>query len=105
MKKTVLVDDRAIKEINKFPKAVRIKIRAYTDILKETGGLQKPFTKKLNTKLNLYEIRIKHKGTWRVFYAYCGKKEIIILSALHKKTQKTPLKEIRKAEKRLREYL
>ena len=105
MKKKVVLDERAKKEIGKFPRIVRIKIRAYTDILEETGELRKPFAKKLNTKPALYEIRVKHKGAWRVFYAYLGKIEIIILSALHKKTQKTPLKEINRAQRRLKEYL
>jgi phage-related protein len=103
--KKVIYDARASKEINKFPKKVRIKIRAYVDILKETGELREPYAKKLKSKNNLYEIRIKYRGAWRIFYAYLGQIEIIILSGFHKKTQKTPLKEINRAIKRLNEYL
>jgi len=103
--KKIILDKRAEKEINKFPKAVRISIKAYTDILEKTGELRKPFAKKINSKPNLYEIRVRCQGTWRVFYAYVRKKEIIILSALHKKTQKTPSNEIKKAIRRLNEYL
>jgi len=62
VKKQVTLDSRAEKEIGKFPKAVRAKIKAYTDILAETGQLYEPFAKKLTIRPAIYEIRIKHQG-------------------------------------------
>ena len=105
MKKEIIIDLRASKEIGKFPKAVRIKIRAYADLLGKTGELRKPFAKKLTTKPALYEIRVRYRGIWRVLYAYFGKNEIIILSAFHKKSQATPLREIERAIRRLKDYM
>ncbi|HOZ03591.1 MAG TPA: type II toxin-antitoxin system RelE/ParE family toxin [Candidatus Woesebacteria bacterium] len=105
MPKTVILDARAEKEISKFPKSVRIKLWAYIDELKVKGVLKEPFAKKIKSKPELFEIRIKHQGAWRVLYAYLDKLEIILLSGFQKKTQKTPVKEIDKAIKRLDQYL
>lgn len=103
-KKHITVDARANREIGKFPKAVRVKLRAYLDILTETGQLREPIAKKLLFKPAIYEIRIKNQGAWRVIYAHKVSLEVILLSAFHKKTQKTPASELNKALKRLQEY-
>ncbi len=105
MKKRVSIDLRAQKEIAKFPKPVRAKLRSYVDILTETGQLHEPFAKKLLGQPALYEIRIKYQGAWRILYAYLDAAEVILLSAFQKKTQKTPSKELQKALKRLHEYI
>lgn len=102
MNKKIVLDKRAEKEINKFSKSARIKLIAYLETLKEDGKLKKPFAKKINK--DLYEIRIKHKGEWRVIYAYVLRNEVIILSAFRKKTTKLPIREINKAQRRLKEY-
>ena len=48
--KHIFLDGRAKREIRKFPKQVRNKIRAYAEILTETGKLQEPFAKKLSSQ-------------------------------------------------------
>ena len=68
MKKKVILDERAKKEIEKFSKPVRI----------------------------------KHRGQWRAIYAYILKNTVIVLSAFIKKTSKIPIKEINKAQRRLK---
>lgn len=40
----------------------------------------------------------------RILFAYCKDKEFVLLSVFMKKTQKTPLKEITKAKKLLKEF-
>jgi phage-related protein len=102
MKKTVCLDDRAKREIGKFPLAAQIKTTALLQALERDGFLHEPYAKKLND--DLFEIRIKSKGQWRVLYAYLLQTEILILSAFHKKTQKTPISELTKAKQRLKEY-
>ncbi|NCN82718.1 MAG: type II toxin-antitoxin system RelE/ParE family toxin [Candidatus Pacebacteria bacterium] len=103
--KHILLDGRAKREISAFPKQVRTKLAAYTAMLSEEGRLEKPFAKKLQADPAIYEIRIKYKGVWRVIYAYFGSVNILILSAFHKKTQKIPINEIKKAQRRLAEYV
>lgn len=102
MKKIVRVDKKAAKKIKKFPAEVQAKIKALTDILSRDGKLIEPFGKKIDS--DLFEIRVKYRGQWRLLYAYLVNDYVIILSAFHKKTQKTPLSEIQKAKTRLKGY-
>lgn len=104
-KKKIILDYRAKREIVLFPKKSRIKIRAYISILEEKGILKDPFAKKLFHNPALFEMRVKTRENWRVVYSLLNNQEIIILSAFLKKTQKTPIREIQKAKRRLLQYL
>ncbi len=102
MKKTVILDNLATKELSIFSIEVRAKFNDLFEILSKGGKLEMPFAKKIGDQL--FEIRIKHRGQWRAIYAYILKNQVVILSAFQKKTQKTPKKELTKALKRLKKY-
>jgi phage-related protein len=102
VKKIIRFDKRAEKELNKFPSVARAKSKALIKILARDGSLVEPYGKKINA--DLFEIRVKYKGQWRLLYAYLVDDYIIILSAFHKKTQKTPLTQIQKTKARLKGY-
>jgi len=52
----------------------------------------------------LFELRVKgREGIARVFYCTKVGKRIVMLHGFVKKTQRTPIKELRKAEKRFLE--
>jgi len=102
-KKIVRFDKRADKEIKKFPSLVIADITAAIEILSNEGKLEKPTGKKIDK--DLYEIRVKYKGQWRAIYAYIDSDLIIILSGFQKKTQKTPISELEKARRRMKEHL
>lgn len=51
---------------------------------------------------NIYEFRIKSKETVRIFYTF-KHKQIYLVHAFKKKTQKTPRKELKLADKRILE--
>ncbi len=104
MKKEVLVDSRAARELKKFPRPIQLKFKALFELLGEAGKLEEPFAKKLKGSTDLFEIRVKYEGQWRAIYAYLHQDVAIILSAFAKKTQKTPLTELEKAHKRRRDY-
>lgn len=104
VKKIVLIDKRAQKELNAFPHGVQLKFAALFQILEQSGKLEEPFAKKLAGKEKLFEVRVKYLGQWRGIYAYIESEHIIILSAFAKKTQKTPSKELELARRRLTEY-
>ena len=104
MKKTILIDKRAEKEIKDFHRLVQLKFQALLEILQSEGQLKEPFGKKLEGKTHLFEVRVKHEGQYRALYAYADKNKILILSAFIKKTQKTPLTELYKAKERLKNY-
>jgi phage-related protein len=102
VKKVVLLDILAQKELDSFNREVRARFYDLFEILSKEGRLELPFAKKISREL--FEIRIKHAGQWRATYAYIVRNQIIILSAFAKKTQKTPSKELTKAMKRLAHY-
>ncbi|MDO8658731.1 MAG: type II toxin-antitoxin system RelE/ParE family toxin [Candidatus Levybacteria bacterium] len=49
-------------------------------------------------------MRIKLQGEYRSLYAYIGELNIVILHFFRKKTQKTPIKNLELAQRRLRLY-
>ncbi len=102
MKKEIFVDKSAKKELSKFSEEVREEFDAFFDNLREKGKLEFPEAKKVSK--NLFEIRVKFRGEYRGFYAYADKVYIVILHIFKKKTKKTPLKNLRLAERRLKKY-
>ncbi len=102
MKKLIKIDQRAVKEMDSFTDKVKIKFRGLIEILMSEGRLEYPNGKKIDN--NLFEIRIKVGGIYRGLYAYLVGDVIIILHFFNKKSQRTPMKEIKVSEKRLKDY-
>lgn len=85
---------------------VRIKIKVLRILMHcEEYGLQSiiPHIKKL-TGTPLWEIRILGADNIRVLFVTQVEKQIFLLHAFNKKSQKTPAREINLAISRLREY-
>lgn len=102
MGKKIFFDDNAQREFDEFTKEVQKEFVSYLDVLKEEGRLAPPEGKKIGKKL--FEIRVTKEGTYRGLYAYVWKEFIVLLHFFQKKTQKTPLKNLKRAQKRLRRY-
>jgi phage-related protein len=82
-------------------KQVKIKASIIINNIIEFGLVSAiPHIKKLSG-FPLWEIRILGKSSTRIIYAHKVKDEIILLHAFKKKSQKTPIKEINTALKRL----
>jgi len=88
--------------LRKFGEEVQLEFEAYFKILELEGKLDFPHAKKISR--DLFEIRIKVQGKYRSIYAYIGKLDIVILHFFRKKTQKTPTKDLKLAQRRLRLY-
>lgn len=75
-------------------------------LIKEVDIVPGQYFKKLPGTDELWECRVLHGGnTYRVF-GFFGKGGLIILTnGIMKKTQKTPLSEIHRAEELKRDYL
>ncbi|MBT4124749.1 MAG: hypothetical protein HN981_04730 [Candidatus Pacebacteria bacterium] len=69
VKKSIILYKKIEKELSKLPKTVQLKLKGLLEILESEGKLEIPFAKKLSKQEGLFEIRIKHKGQWRVIYA------------------------------------
>lgn len=98
--------DKPIEEfIDSLESKTRLKVVSAIELL-ETFGLEGgyPHIKKL-TGTKLWEYRIIGSDNIRIFYVAMAGKIFLILHGFKKKKQKTPPKEIKKAEERLQEYL
>lgn len=104
MKKSVRFDHNALKEMNKMHIEAIKELKAIVNILEEHGELHEPLGKKMSGHKNLYEIRVRKNGQFRGFYAYLINDIVIILHIFQKKSQKTPLRGIDTALKRLKNY-
>ena len=95
-KKKVLLTTQANEFIYAQPLPVIGEFLMTLKELETNGNLGLPRAKKVDDKL--FEIRIKvARNQYRAFYCYAIGNLIYVLSGFVKKTQKTPLQEIRKA--------
>ena len=101
--KVTYYSDQVTDSVRKWPKKLKAKYLRIVDLIEEHGAqLGEPLTKQIDK--GLFEIRIKaQEGIARALYCYVVDKEIIILHAFIKKTQKTPANAIQLAKKRMNE--
>ena len=90
--------------IEKQDKISQAKIYNTFELLIEYGtSLKVPHVKKV-TGTSLWELRILGSNNLRFFYITYIRNSFLILHAIKKKTNKTPVKDIRLAVRRLAQY-
>ena len=98
MKKRIAFTPQAAAFLATIAQTAQERLKEVLLILCERGMLYAPFAEKVEGQSGLFEIRLKDaSGQYRVFYAYVKEDLIWLLSGFVKKTQKTPIAEIRKA--------
>jgi phage-related protein len=86
-------------------KKVRHKILWTLRIIEELNRIPEVYLKHMEGTTGLYEIRVQSgSDIFRIFCFFESNNVVVIGSGFQKKTQKTPLKEIEKAEKIKYEY-
>lgn len=81
----------------------QLKIQRALALLKQDEKIPAHYIKYIEQ--GILELRISHCGNeFRVFFMYDGEDIVVLFNALHKKTQKTPRREIDKALKLKKEY-
>ena len=85
--------------------SARVQIVHVIDLLQKFGLTLRPLYVKKITKSGLWELRIHHSSNYyRIFYfAFTGRR-FVLLHAFLKKTDKTPVREINIAIKRMDEH-
>ncbi len=84
---------------------VKAKIIWTIQLIEELEKIPETYLKHFETTKGLYEIRIKlGKNIFRIFCFFDAGKLIVLANGFHKKTQKTPKKEVVKALKIMEEY-
>lgn len=97
----VLRPENFQKFVMKLDREVKARIVRDIDFLKENGSrLTMPYAKKIDKEL--WELRTSGKQKVRIIYSI-RKSQIYIIHWFIKKSQKTPLKELNTATKRLTE--
>ena len=82
------------------------KIAWVLKLIREIGQIPTKYFKKLVNTNDIWEVRINvGKDTFRLLGFFDGQELIILTNSFQKKSQKVPLREIRLAEKRIKEYL
>ena len=90
---------------DKQPVKVRKKIDWTLLLIQTTQFVSENHFKNLTGTDGLWEIRVSaNNGIYRIFCFFDKGNIIILLNAFQKKTQKTPKKEIEKAERLKKEY-
>ena len=107
MKWTVETASRAVDdELEDLPPAIRARLVRIAELIAEFGleAVGRPHVRHL--KDSLWEIRMRGKdGIFRALYVTASGKRVVILRVFHKKTRKTPRKEIDLALQRAKEVL
>jgi len=98
---------KARQAIQAFPKPVRTAVGISIFDLQRGAQLSMPTSRPMpDVAPGVHELRIRGAdGTCRVFYYVKSIHGILILHVFEKKTQKTPLREIELARKRLLDFL
>ncbi len=89
----------------KQSKKVKAKIIWTIELIEELERVPETYLKHIESTKGLYEIRVKQgRDIFRIFCFFDKGHLIIVTSGFHKKTQKTPKKEIDRALKIMEEY-
>ncbi len=95
--------DYFLKFINSLNDSQARKVFYVIDMLKSQERLSEKFVKHLED--GIYELRVEYAGDiFRVLFIFDEGQIILLFNGFHKKTQKTPRKEIELAKKLRREY-
>ncbi len=82
------------------------KIAWVLKLIRELDQIPSKYFKKLVKTDDIWEVRVDvGRNIFRLLGFFHGRELIILTNSFQKKSQKTPLKEIRLAEKRKKEYL
>lgn len=72
------------------------------DVIEQFNIVPRKFFKKLESTDNLWEARVQYGNN--IFRFFDGSELVVLNHAFTKKTQKTPRREIKKAEQRKKDY-
>ena len=91
--------------LNSLPQKQVEKVFFVLDLIEQFDNVPRKFFKKLEATDNIWEARVQHgNNIFRLLGFFDGNDLVILNHAFTKKTQKTPKKEIKKAEQRKKEY-
>lgn len=104
-RKIIFYENHFIEFYQKQDQKVKNKIQYVFELIKQVDRVPEKFLKHLTGTNGLYEIRIEYQSNiYRIFNCFDEGQLIVLFNGIKKKTQKTPQKEIDKAEKLMKDY-
>lgn len=89
----------------KQTRKVQDKIIKVLDILETVERIPSLYLKYMEGTNGLFEVRVQFSSDiFRIFCCFDGNRLVVLFSGFQKKTQKTPKKEILRAERIMKEY-
>jgi phage-related protein len=90
---------------SKQNRPVQEKIEYVFKLIKQVDRIPKKFFQHLTSTDGLYEIRVEYQSNiYRIFCFFDKGQMVVLVNGFQKKSQKTPAKEIKLAEKLKKEY-
>jgi phage-related protein len=104
-------NDRGSSPPNDFllalPKKAQAKLVRALDLLEEYGPtMGEPYVKAIRGKTGLMELRTSlGSDAFRLFFFHAGGRRLVVVHGIRKKSQRTPLRDLETAERRMLEHL
>jgi phage-related protein len=90
---------------NPLPEKVKSKIDEILFMITILERVPSKYFKSIEGVKGLYEIRVEFESNiYRIFCCFDKGKVVVLFNGFQKKSQKTPMKELEKAEKLMKEY-
>lgn len=103
-RKEIVFTEEAFRAEAEMTPAEFLQFHQLVQILEETGSLRAPFAEKIAGQKNLFALRVRKGGNYRVFYAYDDGTTVWLLNGYEKKSERIPLSELRRALQLKRKY-
>lgn len=105
MRTIIFYENHFIDFYQKQDQNVKEKIQYVIELIRQVDRVPEKFLKHLSGTKGLYEIRVEYQSNiYRIFCCFDDGQLVVLFNAFHKKSQKTPRKEIEKAEKLMSDY-
>lgn len=105
IRKIIFHENHFIEFYQKQNPKVKGKIQYVFELIKQVDRVPEKFLKHLTGTNGLYEIRVEYQSNiYRIFCCFDEGKLVVLFNGFQKKTQKTPQKEIDKAEQLMKDY-
>lgn len=105
-RKIIFYKNHFIEFYQKQDQKVKGKIQYVLELIKQVDRVPEKFLKHVTGTNGLYQIRVEYQSNiYQIFCCFNEGQLVVLFSGFQKKSQKTPQKEIDKAEKLMNDYL
>ena len=104
-RKIIFYENHFIEFYQSQNEKVKSKIQYVFELIKQVDRVPEKFLKHLEGTEGLFEVRVEYQSNiYRIFCCFDEGSLVVLLNGFQKKTNKTPKKEIEKAERLMKEY-